>query len=146
MRNSKKLCLFSLVNQYLSELDYTAKIEKVKLLQVKLYKQKTVIPILYPQSDWTFNQDLGGYDPLLLSVKSLKWNLETKTIPKHGQPDNEITIITQQTDYVTYENRSTTFRVRLNFLVYFVGVFIFFLCRLKRHQTDVNNEVERGTL
>ncbi|MCH8907727.1 MAG: ABC transporter substrate-binding protein, partial [Candidatus Heimdallarchaeota archaeon] len=48
-----------LVLDYLSELDFTARVIKVKLLQAELYKFKPVLPILYPQSHWGFNEDLG---------------------------------------------------------------------------------------
>lgn len=68
----------SLIRDYLSELDFQLRIDKVKLIQAELYKFKPVLPILYPQSHWGFNSDLGGYDALLMSISATEWELMTK--------------------------------------------------------------------
>ncbi|MCH8907561.1 MAG: ABC transporter substrate-binding protein [Candidatus Heimdallarchaeota archaeon] len=94
----------TLLNDYLSELDFTARVTKVKALQAELYENKPVLPILYPQSHWGFNEDLGNIDALLLSVTGLEWQLVTKEVAQTTAPDvvtstetGEVTTVTEST-------------------------------------------------
>lgn len=64
-----------LVTEYLSELDFTLRNEKVKLLQWELHETLPIIPIIYPISQWGFSDALSGYDALLLSKSSMEWDL-----------------------------------------------------------------------
>lgn len=66
--------LVSLIRDYLSELDFTLRNEKVKLVQLELYEYLPAIPIIYPISQWGFRGGINGYDALLLSQTSMEWD------------------------------------------------------------------------
>jgi ABC-type transport system substrate-binding protein len=68
----------TLVADYLSELDFDARLEKAKAIQAELYKWIPVLPILYPQSHWGFGATVDGVDSLLISVSAQEWDLVKK--------------------------------------------------------------------
>lgn len=65
----------SLVDSYLSELDFDARLALAKDLQAEIYANEPVLPILYPQSHWGFSSTLDGIDSLLISVSAQEWEL-----------------------------------------------------------------------
>jgi ABC-type transport system substrate-binding protein len=65
----------ALISAYLSELDFDARLTKVKEIQAELYKWIPVLPILYPQSHWGFGDTVTGIDSLLISVSAQEWDL-----------------------------------------------------------------------
>ncbi|MFV2015558.1 MAG: ABC transporter substrate-binding protein, partial [Candidatus Heimdallarchaeota archaeon] len=69
----------TLIDDYLSELDFDLRITKAKAVQAELYKWLPVLPILYPQSHWGFNSGVTGIDNLLISVSAQEWDLVKKT-------------------------------------------------------------------
>ncbi|MCE7734413.1 MAG: ABC transporter substrate-binding protein [Candidatus Heimdallarchaeota archaeon] len=65
----------ALTTAYLTELDFDARLLKAKDLQAEFYKVIPVLPILYAQSHWGFNDDIDGIDSLLISVAAQEWEL-----------------------------------------------------------------------
>jgi ABC-type transport system substrate-binding protein len=68
----------SLIIEYTSELNFDARITKVKTLQKAMFDDIPVIPILYPQSHWGWSTDVSGIDELLISVSAQDWGDVTK--------------------------------------------------------------------
>ncbi|MCE7735381.1 MAG: ABC transporter substrate-binding protein [Candidatus Heimdallarchaeota archaeon] len=68
-----------LIQSYLSELDFDARLLKAKAIQAELYKWIPVLPILYPQSHWGFGASVTGIDSLLISVSAQEWDLVRKS-------------------------------------------------------------------
>ncbi|MCH8908526.1 MAG: hypothetical protein IH840_15675, partial [Candidatus Heimdallarchaeota archaeon] len=95
----------SVIQDYLGELDFQLKIEKVKLVQAELYKFKPVLPILYPLSHWGYRNDIGDLDLLLLSISSAEWELVTK-----GSANFESEEPAQFTVFITVPGSTTTVR------------------------------------
>lgn len=95
----------TLVADYLSEFDFTKRIQKVKLVQAELYKFKPVLPILYPLSHWGYRNDIRYIDLLLLSISSVEWELVTKVSAnlESGEP-------AQVTVFITVPGSTTTVR------------------------------------
>ena len=64
---------------YLTELDFDARLSKVSILQQDIAYYLPAISILYPQSHWSYTDDVQGIDPLLISTSSQEWDLVYRT-------------------------------------------------------------------
>jgi len=62
-----------LIVDYTTELNFDERIEKVETLQAALHADIPVIPILYPQSNWGYRDDVTGVDWLLISSSLQEW-------------------------------------------------------------------------
>jgi ABC-type transport system substrate-binding protein len=67
------------VRAYLTELDFDARLQKVSVVQQDIAHYLPAIGILYPQSHWSWTDDVLGVDPLLISTSSQEWNLVYRT-------------------------------------------------------------------
>ena len=67
------------VKSYLTELDFDARQEKVAVIQHDIAYYLPTIGILYPQSHWSWTDDVFGVDPLLISTAAQEWNLVYRT-------------------------------------------------------------------
>jgi ABC-type transport system substrate-binding protein len=76
--NYKNATVENLISDYTSELDFDARLTKVKTLQQALFDDIPVLPILYPQSHWGWSSDVQGIDDLLISVSAQEWGLVKK--------------------------------------------------------------------
>jgi ABC-type transport system substrate-binding protein len=95
---------------YASELDYDTRTTKVEALQAMLAHELPVIPILYPQSHWGWDETLVGIDALLLSTSSQEWDnvrkstweerIATVTDTQTTSLTNTVTDVTTDTDTV----------------------------------------------
>ncbi|MCE7733981.1 MAG: ABC transporter substrate-binding protein [Candidatus Heimdallarchaeota archaeon] len=72
--NEDKTVVAALIRDYLGELDFEARIEKVKEVQQALYDNIPVLPVLHLQSHWGFNDNVVGIDSLLLSISQQDWS------------------------------------------------------------------------
>jgi ABC-type transport system substrate-binding protein len=73
------------VTDYLTELDFDARLEKAAYIQELIHQYLPVLAILYPQSHWGWSSDVTGIDSLLISVSSQEWDQVYRT----GFTDNE---------------------------------------------------------
>ena len=61
-----------LVEEYLTTLDFSLRMQVLRELQLELHTYIPVVPIVYPQSHWGYD-DVENIDWLLLSVSALEW-------------------------------------------------------------------------
>lgn len=95
----------ALLLQYTSELDPTARLPLVKSIQQMLYDDLPAIELIYPKSLFGINENVTGYDELLIATSSLRaeyWE-ETGT-----DADDVITyaLPAELTEYNTYVQAS----------------------------------------
>ena len=64
-----------LLDSYLSEMNDTERVNKLKTIQRFFYEWEPVAPILYPQTVWVCLDDVRGFDPLQTSISSQPWEL-----------------------------------------------------------------------
>ncbi|MCE7737174.1 MAG: hypothetical protein GPJ54_19965 [Candidatus Heimdallarchaeota archaeon] len=74
----EKTDVAALIRSYLNELDFDTRIQKVGKVHNALYNNIPVLPVIYPQSHWGFNENVVGLDPLLLSNSLQDWSLVRK--------------------------------------------------------------------
>ena len=63
------------VKDYLTTLDFDARLAKAAIVQQDIAYYLPTISILYPQSHWAWSDQVVGIDALLLSTSSQEWNL-----------------------------------------------------------------------
>jgi ABC-type transport system substrate-binding protein len=67
------------IQDYLTELDFDARLEKARTIQLDIHNYLPVLAILYPQSHWGWASDVTGIDSLLISVSSQEWDQVYRT-------------------------------------------------------------------
>ncbi|MCH8906911.1 MAG: ABC transporter substrate-binding protein [Candidatus Heimdallarchaeota archaeon] len=133
----------TLVQDYLSEFDFTKRIQKVKLVQAELYKFKPVLPILLPLSHWGYRNDIAHINLPLLSISSVEWELLTKgSVNLESEGPALLTIfitVPGNTTTVRAQAKSTTFETPLS--PWFTSSLIFVIINRKRKPTIVEELV-----
>lgn len=83
--NYQNATVETMISDYTSELNFDARITKVKALQKAMFDDIPVVPLIYPQSNWGWSSDLQGIDELLISSSAQDWG----DVSKAGWTVNE---------------------------------------------------------
>jgi ABC-type transport system substrate-binding protein len=115
--NYKNSTVEAKIVEYTSELDFDARNILVGELQEMLAYDKPVIPILYPQEHWGWNDQLVGIDALLISSSSQNWDevrkaewdvrTQTNTITNTNTLTNTVSTAVTETATDTQINTET---------------------------------------
>ena len=64
-----------LIKAYTAEIDFNARMTKVKVLQDFMYEWEITAALIFPQTHWGYSADVTGIDDLLISISALEWEL-----------------------------------------------------------------------